>query len=205
MTPLLGQPHSSLLTTVPCWVVLKACSHRPRLTPPSFAQQCLQVCLGESLFPKSNFYQESSTKPEIATFAAGCFWGVEHIFLKHYPPSQNKGISSTQVGYTGGNSLVTNPTYKLVCGGATDHAEAVRIEFDPAKVSYAELVGMSSLSIMCSKSHICRPEFFYRTHDPTTLNRQGRDSGTRAYRLLCGRTTLITLLRVPLRNIHPLR
>jgi peptide-methionine (S)-S-oxide reductase len=104
---------------------------------------------------------ESSTKPEIATFAAGCFWGVEHIFLKHYPPSQNKGISSTQVGYTGGNSLVTNPTYKLVCGGATDHAEAVRIEFDPAKVSYAELV-----------------EFFYRTHDPTTLNRQGRDSGT---------------------------
>lgn len=81
----------------------------------------------------------------MATFAAGCFWGVEHIFLKHYPPAQNKGILSTQVGYTGGNPLVSNPTYRLVCGGATDHAEAVRIEFDSAKVSYAELVGMSTL------------------------------------------------------------
>ncbi|CAA7262310.1 unnamed protein product [Cyclocybe aegerita] len=103
----------------------------------------------------------STTQPETATFAAGCFWGVEHIFLKHYPPSENKGILSTQVGYTGGNPLVTNPTYKLVCGGATDHAEALKIEFDPSKVSYDELV-----------------EFFYRTHDPTTLNRQGADTGT---------------------------
>ncbi|EDR02885.1 methionine sulfoxide reductase A [Laccaria bicolor S238N-H82] len=103
----------------------------------------------------------ASVQPEIATFAAGCFWGVEHIFLKHFPPSQNKGILKTAVGYTGGNPLVTNPSYKLVCAGATDHAEAVKIEFDPSIVSYGELV-----------------EFFYRSHDPTTVNRQGGDTGS---------------------------
>jgi peptide-methionine (S)-S-oxide reductase len=103
----------------------------------------------------------SAAATQIATFASGCFWGTEHIFLKHYPPKDNKGIISTKVGYTGGNPLVTNPDYRTVCSGATDHAEAVRIEFDPAIVSYAELV-----------------EFFYRTHDPTTLNQQGADTGT---------------------------
>ncbi|XP_006455952.1 hypothetical protein AGABI2DRAFT_195243 [Agaricus bisporus var. bisporus H97] len=102
-----------------------------------------------------------ASKSEIATFAAGCFWGVEHIFLKHYPPSQNKGILKTSVGFTGGNPLVTHPSYKNVCTGATDHAEALKIEFDPTIVSYAELV-----------------EFFYRTHDPTTTNRQGNDNGS---------------------------
>jgi len=91
----------------------------------------------------SMFHKTASTsKPEIATFAAGCFWGVEHIFLKHFPPSQNKGILSTAVGYTGGNALVTNPSYELVCKGATDHAEALKIEFDPSVVTYAQLVGM---------------------------------------------------------------
>ncbi|KAJ7907100.1 peptide methionine sulfoxide reductase [Mycena leptocephala] len=100
---------------------------------------------------------------EIATFASGCFWGTQHIFLKHFPPlpAPGKGILRTTVGYTGGNPLVKNPDYKTVCTGATDHAEAVRIEFDPSVVGYAELV-----------------EFFYRSHDPTTLNRQGADSGT---------------------------
>ncbi|KAL0578572.1 Peptide methionine sulfoxide reductase [Marasmius crinis-equi] len=103
----------------------------------------------------------TSAKPEIATFAAGCFWGVEHIFLKHYPPSQNKGILKTAVGYTGGKESAANPDYGSVCSGSTGHAEALRIEFDPNVVSYAELV-----------------EFFYRTHDPTTKNRQGADTGT---------------------------
>lgn len=103
----------------------------------------------------------SDSAAQIATFASGCFWGTEHIFLKHYPPKENKGILSTKVGYTGGNPLVVNPDYKSVCSGATDHAEAVRIEFNPSIVTYAELV-----------------EFFYRTHDPTTVNRQGGDTGT---------------------------
>ena len=77
--------------------------------------------------------------PEVATFAGGCFWGVEHIFLKHYPPSDNKGILKTAVGYTGGKS--DNPTYDEVCSGSSNHAEALRIEFDPNIVTYAELVG----------------------------------------------------------------
>ncbi|KAJ7179787.1 peptide methionine sulfoxide reductase [Mycena filopes] len=100
---------------------------------------------------------------DIATFASGCFWGTQHIFLKHFPPTPapGKGILRTTVGYTGGNPLVKNPDYKSVCTGATDHAEAVRIEFDPRVIGYAELV-----------------EFFYRSHDPTTLNKQGSDTGT---------------------------
>lgn len=83
----------------------------------------------------------ASQQPEIATFAAGCFWGVEHIFLKHYPPSQNKGILKTAVGYTGGKDASVNPSYREVCTGTTEHAEALRIEFDPSVVSYDELVG----------------------------------------------------------------
>ena len=79
--------------------------------------------------------------PEVATFAAGCFWGVEHIFLKHYPIAQNKGILKTSVGYTGGKEDAKNPDYRTVCTGSTDHAEALRIEFDPNVVSYGELVG----------------------------------------------------------------
>jgi peptide-methionine (S)-S-oxide reductase len=83
----------------------------------------------------------AESQPQIAIFASGCFWGVEHIFLKHFPPSDKKGILSTTVGYTGGNPLVTNPTYKQVCSGATDHAEAVKIEFDPSILTYEQLVG----------------------------------------------------------------
>ncbi|KAF8637021.1 hypothetical protein AX17_003090 [Amanita inopinata Kibby_2008] len=103
----------------------------------------------------------TSTQTQMATFAAGCFWGVEHIFLKHFPPSQHKGILKTSVGYTGGRVGSKSPDYRTVCSGVTDHAEALRIEFDPAVVSYDELV-----------------EFFYRTHDPTTINRQGADTGS---------------------------
>ncbi|TFK37805.1 methionine sulfoxide reductase A [Crucibulum laeve] len=98
------------------------------------------------------------SQTETATFAAGCFWGVEHIFLKHY---KDKGILKTSVGYTGGKEGATNPDYKTVCSGSTNHAEALKIEFDPSVVSYEELV-----------------KFFYRTHDPTTVNRQGGDVGT---------------------------
>jgi len=104
----------------------------------------------------------TSSTIEIATFAGGCFWGVEHIFLRHYgPKSENKGILKTTAGYTGGKADYANPEYKVVKTGVTGHAESVRIEFDPAKVGYAELV-----------------EFFYRTHDPTTVDAQGHDIGT---------------------------
>lgn len=90
---------------------------------------------------------------ETATFAGGCFWGMEEI-LRAIP-----GVIETTVGYTGGN--MARPTYKLVCTGTTGHAEAVQIVFDPARLSYEELLG-----------------YFFRMHDPTTLNRQHNDMGT---------------------------
>jgi len=88
----------------------------------------------------------------IATFAAGCFWGVEQRF------ASLPGVTSTEVGYTGGTT--PQPTYQQVCSHATGHAEAVRVEYDPERVSYEELLAS-----------------FFGMHDPTQLNRQGPDFG----------------------------
>lgn len=81
-------------------------------------------------------YIERVSTDNVATFAAGCFWGVEHIFNKYFPELK------TTVGYSNGKVDITNPSYRQVCSGDTDFAEALRIEFDPTKVSYAQLVGM---------------------------------------------------------------
>ena len=90
---------------------------------------------------------------ETAIFAAGCFWGVEAEFRRA------DGVTATRVGYTGGHT--DHPTYRQVCGKRTGHAEALEVTFDPAVVSYEELL-----------------ERFWAAHDPTTRNRQGFDIGS---------------------------
>ncbi len=89
----------------------------------------------------------------VATFGNGCFWCTEAIF------QQLKGVTAVTSGYSGGS--VKNPTYEQVCNGTTGHAEGIQVTFDPKVISYAELL-----------------EVFWRSHDPTTLNRQGNDTGT---------------------------
>ena len=90
---------------------------------------------------------------ETIYFAGGCFWGTEHFF------KQLRGVESTTVGYA--NSIVENPSYKLVCTGTTEAAETVRVDFDPAVVGLPFLIRM-----------------YFRTIDPTSLNKQGGDTGT---------------------------
>jgi peptide-methionine (S)-S-oxide reductase len=92
-------------------------------------------------------------RPETATLAGGCFWCLDAVFR------DLRGVLSVESGYAGGH--VESPSYEHVCSGATGHAEAVRVAFDPAVISYRDLL-----------------EIFFSLHDPTTLNRQGADVGT---------------------------
>ncbi|MSP84659.1 MAG: peptide-methionine (S)-S-oxide reductase [Flavobacteriaceae bacterium] len=102
---------------------------------------------------KQPIKMEIQEKIEVAIFAGGCFWCTEAVFL------ELNGVQSVVSGYIGGKTI--NPTYKEVCNGDTGHAEAIQITFDSTKISFGELL-----------------EIFFATHDPTTLNRQGNDTGT---------------------------
>lgn len=93
------------------------------------------------------------TKTKTATFAGGCFWCTEAVFVRL------KGVRRVTSGYTGGR--IPNPTYKQVCTGVTGHAEGIQVEYDPSVITYEQLL-----------------DVFFHTHDPTTLNRQGADVGT---------------------------
>ena len=92
-------------------------------------------------------------KSEIATLGGGCFWCVEAVFQRI------EGVLSVKPGYAGGD--LKNPTYKQICTGNTGHAEVAKIEFDPEKITYSQILNV-----------------FWQSHDPTTLNRQGNDVGT---------------------------
>jgi peptide-methionine (S)-S-oxide reductase len=102
--------------------------------------------------PSSSTGEERLEGAQLATFAGGCFWGVEAAFR------EIEGVLQTRVGYTGGQAK--DPSYEQVCRHTTGHAEAVEVLFDPAQVSFEALL-----------------ETFWRIHDPTTLNRQGWDVG----------------------------
>jgi methionine-S-sulfoxide reductase len=112
----------------------------------------LVMAVGGMLMPLG-LASAAEPEKETAIFAGGCFWGMENI-IREIP-----GVLSTEVGYTGGK--FPNPTYQQVCTGLTGHAEAVQIVYDPDVVSYETLV-----------------DYFFRMHDPTTLNRQHNDIGT---------------------------
>ncbi|HKK71772.1 MAG TPA: bifunctional methionine sulfoxide reductase B/A protein [Candidatus Krumholzibacteria bacterium] len=115
----------------------------------------LKPFVDAGVFPAGapNVADTEALTQDVALLAGGCFWGVEHLLR------ELDGVIETRVGYTGGTKK--NPSYRDVVTGATGHAEAVRIVFDPSKIGYEEIL-----------------EYFFRLHDPTTLNQQGNDRGT---------------------------
>lgn len=125
------------------------------IIPLSILLSCVQKGNAEqsTAISRANDSISFSAKKEIATFGTGCFWCSEAIF------QQLKGVSKVTSGYSGGT--VANPTYEQVCTKNTGHAEVVQVEFDPSIITFDELL-----------------EVFWKTHDPTTLNRQGNDVGT---------------------------
>jgi peptide-methionine (S)-S-oxide reductase len=114
---------------------------------------CNKTEKSKSINKSNNMTVNPNQETDTAYLAAGCFWCIEAIF------QQLDGVISVTSGYTAGS--LKNPTYKEVCSGTTGHAEAARIVFDPSKISFDELL-----------------EVFWKTHDPTTLNRQGADVGS---------------------------
>ena len=137
--------HGSLATRMSLLVTVFACVQGVTV--------CVRLAAGQDQPTRDVEEVSKSDKLELATFGAGCFWCTEALF------ERVKGVEKVVSGYSGGT--VENPTYQQVCSGQTGHAEAVQVTFDPAIISYADLL-----------------EIFWKTHDPTTLNQQGPDVGT---------------------------
>ena len=133
-----------------CWMLNVGCSMFLKLF-----RLCILIVLGASPLSASaqTTHAMNTNKTELATFGGGCFWCLEAVY------ERLPGVIAVTSGYAGGHT--ENPTYHQVCGGDTGHAEVTQIEFDPVKISYAQLL-----------------EVFWQAHDPTTLNRQGADAGT---------------------------
>ncbi len=112
-----------------------------------------EILEGGHYMPQEVSRMRSPSRPELATLAGGCFWCLEAVF------DELEGVQDVVSGYAGGS--VPHPTYKQVCNGDTGHAEVVQVTFDPAVLSYRDLL-----------------KVFFAIHDPTTLNRQGADVGT---------------------------
>jgi peptide-methionine (S)-S-oxide reductase len=111
------------------------------------------AAMGQSKNMKTSEAEKTTNRVELATFGGGCFWCIEAVF------ERLDGVKSVTSGYAGGRT--DNPTYEQVCSGTTSHAEVAQIEFDLGKISYEQLLAV-----------------FWEAHDPTTLNRQGPDSGS---------------------------
>lgn len=119
-----------------------------------FSMLALSACADPSSTPQSTAMQnKDSANLEIASFGAGCFWCVEAVF------ETLDGVHAVESGYMGGQ--IEDPTYREICTGTTGHAEITQIAFDPSVINYETLLG-----------------WLWRSHDPTTLNRQGADTGT---------------------------
>jgi methionine-S-sulfoxide reductase len=125
----------------------------PRLVAALLGTVLIATCTPSDANPGKRAATQGGPR-EVAILAAGCFWGVEHWMMKA------DGVVDAEVGYVGGAS--SKVSYEQVAGGSTGHAEAVRIVFDPSVISYEELLS----------------KWFFKIHDPTTLNRQGNDDGS---------------------------
>ncbi len=143
----------AMLTAAGFMLLLPSCGYQPSAdAAPNPADPDTEVT-GNAPMPDENLNSTGQPELAVATFGAGCFWCVEAVFQRL------DGVVSVESGYEGG--LLEDPTYQQICSGTTGHAEVCRIKYDPARVSFAELL-----------------KVFFKTHDPTTLNRQGNDTGT---------------------------